>query len=115
VRLQSAYRVTLRDEVRPGIIKWAWDAGACLVEVHSHSDLGDAWFSPSDIWGLREWVPHVRWRLRGRPYVAIVSDGSTLDALAWIDQEAEQVDWIEDEDGERHVATGKTLLRFPEL
>jgi hypothetical protein len=82
---QSHYHVTLRDEVRPEIIKWAWDAGACLVEVHSHGDSGSARFSSSDIWGLEEWVPHVRWRLRGRPYAAIVTAGDSFDALAWLD------------------------------
>src|SRR2546423_1369483 len=53
---QSAYQVTLRDEMRPEVIKWAGDAGACLVEVHSHGDDGMASFSPSDFSGFHEWV-----------------------------------------------------------
>src|SRR5436309_106133 len=53
---QSAYHVTLRDEIRPEIIKWVWDADACLVEVHSHGDEGTASFSPSDLYGFDEWV-----------------------------------------------------------
>lgn len=80
---QSAFHVTLTDATRADIIKWAWDADACLVEAHSHGDRGLAAFSPSDFSGLAEWVPHVRWRLRGRPYGAIVTAGDTFDGLAW--------------------------------
>ncbi len=112
--IQNSYHVTLRDEVRPKIIKWAWDAGACLVEAHSHGDRGVARFSPSDVWGFHEWVPHVRWRLRGRPYAAIVTASDTFDALAWIDGDPEQVERLE-VDGDIHFATGRTLPRLPSL
>jgi hypothetical protein len=37
----------------------------------------------SDLLGFEEWVPHVRWRLQGRPYAALVCAGETWDALAW--------------------------------
>jgi hypothetical protein len=112
---QSAYHVTLRDEIRPEIIKWAWNADACLVEVHSHGDDGTAWFSPSDLYGFDEWVPHVRWRLRGRPYAAIVTAGDTFDALAWLAGDAPvQVTAIE-VDGVAHAATARTLRRLAEL
>lgn len=112
---QSAYHVTLRDELRPEIIKWAWDAGTSLVEVHSHGDDGIASFSPSDIWGFDEWVPHVRWRLRGRPYAAIVTAGDTFDALAWIDGNVpEQIVHLEVED-DTYFATARTLPRLIEL
>jgi hypothetical protein len=113
---QSAYHVTLRDEVRPEVIKWAWDRHACLLEVHSHADQGPAGFSPSDMWGFDEWVPHVRWRLRGRPYAAIVTAGDTFDALAWLDGTGEpsQVEQLE-VDGAICTATARTLLRLAEL
>jgi hypothetical protein len=108
--IQSAYHVTLRDEVRPEIIKWAWDAGASLVEVHSHGDHGRACFSPSDIWGFGEWVPHVTWRLRGRPYAAMVTASNTFDAIAWLNGGAEpsQVERLE-VDGEIYRATALSL------
>jgi hypothetical protein len=109
---QGAFHVALRDEIRPEVIKWAWDARRCLVEVHSHGDEGVAQFSASDVWGLEEWVPHVRWRLRGLPYAAIVTAGDTFDALAWIGDAAEpsQVERIE-VDGDACRATGRTLAR----
>jgi hypothetical protein len=109
---QSDYHVTLRDEVRPEVIKWAWDEEACLIEIHSHGEDGIAGFSPSDLWGLEEWVPHVRWRLGGRPYAAIVTAGNTLDALAWLDakDEASQVDRLL-VDHDTHMMTALTLSR----
>lgn len=111
---QSAYHVTLRDEVRPQLIQWAWDAAACLVEIHSHRRDGPATFSPSDIWGLGEWVPHVRWRLRGRPYAAIVTAGESFDALAWLDREPSQIEQLQVGD-QAYLATARTLPRLAEL
>jgi hypothetical protein len=110
---RSDFHLVLRDDVRAEIIKWAWDEGASLVEAHSHR-LGEAQFSWSDLLGLEEWVPHLWWRLRGRPYGAIVvGDGGTLDALAWIEAAdvPEQVATLEIA-GERPIrATGRTLAR----
>jgi hypothetical protein len=40
-------------------------------------------FSPSDLFGLDEFVPHVRWRLKGIPYLAVVLGASDFDALVW--------------------------------
>lgn len=80
--LQSGYHVELADEVRPDLIKRAWEEEACVIEVHSHLD-GPARFSWSDIAGFDEWVPHMRWRLRGRPYAALVFAPDDFDALVW--------------------------------
>lgn len=82
---QSARHVVLTEEVRPRVIKMAWDRNQCLIEAHSHGPRGRAEFSPSDLLGFEEWVPHVRWRLRGRPYVALVVAGNKWDGLVWID------------------------------
>lgn len=113
---QGAYHVTLRDEMRPEIIRWAWDARACLVEVHSHGDEGIACFSPSDIYGFDEWVPHVRWRLRCLPYAAIVTAGDSFDALAWLNAEDGPVQVAAVEvDGVAHPATARTLPRLSDL
>lgn len=85
VESQSSLHVTLADEVRPRLIKTAWDSGHCLIEAHSHGPRGPAGFSPSDLHGFDDWVPHVRWRLGGRPYAALVVAGQSWDALAWVE------------------------------
>lgn len=90
---RSEFHLVLRDEIRAEIIKWAWDERASLVEAHSHR-LGEAEFSWSDLDGLRDWVPHLWWRLRGRPYGATLLDGGTLDALAWV-EDAETPEQVE--------------------
>jgi len=107
---QSEYHVTLRDEARPELIAWAWNARASLVEIHSHGENGLAAFSPSDIWGFKEWVPHVRWRLRGSPYAAIVTAGASFDALAWVDDTGEPTQVSHIQADSRHLpATARTL------
>lgn len=110
---RSDHHLTLRDEIRPEIIKWAWDNGACLVEAHSHDHDGVASFSPSDLSGFEQWVPHVRWRLRRRPYAAVVIDGDTIDALAWMEKEGfAQVVEILTDDGVHHATTRRTIARL---
>lgn len=79
---QSPYYLALSDEVRARVIGRASQLDGCLVEVHSHAR-GPAGFSPTDLFGFEEWVPHVRWRLAGRPYVALVFAGESFDALVW--------------------------------
>jgi hypothetical protein len=90
--VQLPFHVELTGAARAGIIKRAWDTGTSIVEFHSHP--GDSWpagFSPSDVHGFSEYVPHCRWRLRGRPYVAVVVSPTGVDALAWLGPEAEPV------------------------
>jgi len=113
---QNDFHLTLRDDVRADVIKWAWDNDACLVEAHSHRADRPACFSPSDIWGLDEWVTHLWWRLRGRPYAAIVTAGDTFDALAWIDgpDTPEQVQHLAIDDV-MDLPTARTLPRLGEL
>jgi hypothetical protein len=83
---QNEYHVELADHVRPSLIKQAWDSGTALVEFHSHpGDRHKVMFSPSDLAGFAEFVPHCRWRLRGRPYLAVVVGRRSIDALAWVD------------------------------
>ena len=81
---QSGYHIELADEMRPFLIKRAHDLQTSLVEFHSHPFSARAEFSPSDLIGLDEFVPHVWWRLKGRPYLAIVVTPSQFDALAWV-------------------------------
>lgn len=82
----SAYDLSLKDETQAKIVKWAWDNKACLIEIHSHPFSGkSAGFSSYDLEGFEEFVPHVWWRLKGKPYVALVLGQTDYDALAWID------------------------------
>lgn len=90
--IHSEFHVELTDEARARIIKRAWDIGTSPVEFHSHP--GDHWsamFSPSDMYGFSEYVPHCRWRLRGRPYLAVAITPAGMDALAWTETGAEPV------------------------
>jgi hypothetical protein len=80
---QSNDYLELGDSTRAHLIKRAHTQKACLIEMHSHPGASRAAFSKFDILGLRETVPHMQWRLRGQPYVAIVVAGVTFDALVW--------------------------------
>jgi hypothetical protein len=82
--IHSEFHLELDDAVRAKIIKSAHDQRCSLVEIHSHPWSGPAQFSGSDFMGLAEFVPHVWWRLRGRPYAAIVATPESIDGLAWI-------------------------------
>jgi hypothetical protein len=104
--------VALADEAQTAVISWARTEGSCLVEAHSHGGRWPASFSPTDTAGFEEWVPHLWWRLRGKPYAAIVTAEKTLDALAWIEgsDDPEQVDCIV-VGGTPIRTTGDTLRR----
>ncbi len=81
---RSGYHFELTDEIRAKAIKQAYDLNASLVELHSHKGRWPAQFSPSDLLGFREFVPHVLWRLKGRPYLALVVSRSGFDGLVWM-------------------------------
>lgn len=82
--LATGLHVALKDEARAKVIKWAWDRDLALLEAHVHLGARPPMFSPTDLDGLAEFVPHVWWRLRGRPYAAMVWSRGGFDALAWI-------------------------------
>jgi hypothetical protein len=83
--VQLPYHLELTDATKAAVIKRAHDLGASLVEFHSHTGPWPAAFSPSDRAGFREFVPHILWRLKGRPYVAVVVCHSGRDGLAWVE------------------------------
>lgn len=78
--------IELKDETRARVIKRAHDLNASIVELHSHVGPWRAAFSFSDIAGLKDIVPHLWWRLKGKPYAAIVVAKDGLDALVWTDE-----------------------------
>lgn len=83
---RSGFYLELTDEARARVIKTAHDRDAGLIECHSHPSQRGACFSWSDLHGFDEFVPHVRWRLGGRPYAAVVFAADSVDAIAWTDQ-----------------------------
>lgn len=84
VVFESDFHITLTDDCLAKVIKMASDKGAALVEFHSHlSPLFPAKFSPNDISGFREFVPHIWWRLKQKPILAIVVSPTDFDALVW--------------------------------
>lgn len=81
---RSQYHFELTDVTRAAIIKKAHDLNTSLVELHSHEDGFPVQFSLTDFLGFEEFVPHVWWRLKARPYMAVVVSRSGLDGLVWI-------------------------------
>src|SRR6266478_4622904 len=81
---QSGYHIELADETSASLIKRAHNLQASLVEFHSHPFSSRAEFSPSDLIGLEEFVPNVWWRLKGKPYLALVIRPMQFDAIAWM-------------------------------
>ncbi|MFL6671859.1 MAG: hypothetical protein ACJ8LG_01045 [Massilia sp.] len=81
--VQATDYLELTDQARVRIIKLAHARNAALVEVHCHPGKHPACFSLADIVGLAEFVPHIRWRLKGKPYAALVFAQTTVDGLAW--------------------------------
>ena len=81
---RSEFHLELTDEMRGLVIKRAHDLGASIAEFHSHAGSWPAQLSPSDLFGLEEFVPHAWWRLKRRPYLAVVVALSGFDGLAWI-------------------------------
>lgn len=59
------------------------------MEFHSHPIAEHAAFSPSDEAGFREFVPHVRWRLKKKPYFAAVFAPGDFDSLWWLSDSTE--------------------------
>jgi hypothetical protein len=82
---QEGDYIELADATRAGLIKRAHDLDASLVEMHSHLGPWPAAFSYADRLGLQETVPHMWWRLKKRPYLALVVARSGFDALVWLD------------------------------
>lgn len=75
----------MADGTRARLIKRAHDLGTSLVELHSHPGPYSAAFSEADRVGLKETIPHMWWRLKKRPYLAIVVARTGFDSLVWLE------------------------------
>lgn len=105
---QSDY-LELDDSTRASLIKQAHDRDASLVELHSHPGPFPAAFSYADLRGLQETVPYMWWRLKKRPYFAIVVAEGGFDALAWIIDPSAPEPLTLEADGQVHQPTNNTL------
>lgn len=85
--IQSSYHIQIRSETIGELIKEAHELKLSLIEIHSHVEQEEAEFSWSDWLGFEDFVPHIFWRLPGRPYGALVFADKTIDGLYW-DNEA---------------------------
>lgn len=110
--VQLPYHIELADHVRPQLIKRAHDSGLVLVEMHSHLGTFPARFSKSDLWGFEEWVPHMRWRLKGRAYAAVVVAEGSFDGFLWLGEEPEHLDTIEIDGEQVMQATGLSPFKW---
>lgn len=81
---RTSFYLELTVEMQARVIKQAHDLRASLIEVHSHTGPWPAQFSPSDFEGFEEFVPHLLWRLKGKPYLAVVMTHRDVDALVWL-------------------------------
>ncbi len=105
---QYADYLELADDASVRIIKRAHALNASVAEIHSHPSSWPAEFSLSDRAGFRETVPHVRWRLKERPYLALVVALSSYDALVWAGRGDEPEPLVLEVDGERQLPTGRS-------
>jgi hypothetical protein len=80
-----------------------------VVEIQSHPWDWPAEFSLSDRGGLEETVPHMRWRLKERPYLAVVVALTSYDALVWALDGQEPAALVVEVEGERLLPTGLSV------
>jgi proteasome lid subunit RPN8/RPN11 len=108
---RSLYHFELTDACRARIIKRAHDLQCSIIEFHSHPLSDEVEFSPSDLSGLAEFVPHAWWRLKSKPYAAVVVGAETFDSLVWIQDPSKPDGLLRIEGGaSRESPTGHTFL-----
>lgn len=105
--IHSEFHLELDGQTKAQVIKTAHDLQCSLLEIHSHPGVDIAQFSASDFMGLEAFVPHVWWRLKKRPYAALVMARKSFDGLAWFNgpHEPEPVESLI-VDGRKYPSTG---------
>jgi hypothetical protein len=110
---RSLHGIELTDACRANVIKRAHDLDASLLELHSHPRATIVEFSPSDRSGFAEFVPHVWWRLKKRPYAAVVVGPDNFDSLSWITNAKRPDSALDLQVGDRCLTpTGLTLKNW---
>ena len=81
---QSEFRLELKDKEKVKVMLMARRNNYDLIECHSHRSLGVAGFSPSDRYGLDEFVRYVWWKLPGKIYGALVWTENDIVGQVWL-------------------------------
>jgi len=82
--VQESTYLELSEEEKVKVMLMARKRNCHLIECHSHRSLyAAACFSPSDIYGLEEFVGYVRWKLPGKKYGALVWTKSSVCGQVW--------------------------------
>jgi hypothetical protein len=113
--VQTEDHVELTQEALARLIKMAWDQRAALVDFHSHPrQRHPVYFSPSDLTGFADLVPHAIWRLKGQPYLGVVMAMKSFDALVWpaAYETPEELEGVLIDRGETIQPTGISYSRF---
>lgn len=109
---QTSMHIELADEARSRMLRAAHQRCGVLIEFHSHLGSWPLEFSLSDRSGFNEWVPHVRWRLKGRPYGAVVVGRAGLDGLYWDESGMHRIAEVRC-GGTATCSSGRTPLTWP--
>jgi hypothetical protein len=82
--VQKSYYLELSQAEKVKIMLLARKRDCHLIECHSHrGPHGMAIFSPSDIYGLEEFISYVRWKLPGKKYGALVWTKKSVYGQLW--------------------------------
>jgi len=82
--VQMDVYLEMSDEERAKILKMARDRNAAIIDCHSHPhSQEEVWFSPSDLAGITEFGQYVKWKLKGRPFAALVFAEASIDGVVW--------------------------------
>ncbi|HSY92703.1 MAG TPA: hypothetical protein VK812_15110 [Candidatus Binatus sp.] len=110
---RSLYGIELTDTCKAKVIKRAHDLGASLLELHSHPRASTVEFSASDRHGFEDFVPHVWWRLKKKPYAAVVVGPGNFDSLYWTTNAKSPDGILELQVGDRRLTpTGLTIKHW---
>jgi hypothetical protein len=81
---QVEFYLQMKDSERAKIMKLAREKNLCAIDCHSHPRAcDDVWFSPSDVAGITEFAQYAKWKLRGKPFAAMVWGEQSVDAVLW--------------------------------
>lgn len=108
-KIQLEDYLEMDDAEKAKIMKDARDKGYAIIDCHSHpGSKYKVCFSPSDIYGITEFVAYSKWKLDGKPFAAMVWGESSLDAIVWHGKfvNAHQVDEV-------HIIGSTTKILTP--